>query len=441
MILDARESREPWREPWEEVDPDLLTTLADEITSVSALLASETRRLLSLIARFDRLQGWKREGFASCASWLAYRTGLDKGAARERVRVARALAELPETDAAMSRGELSFSQVRALTRIADSESEAELLGYARSMTASELERLVRSWKRLDRHDEAAAEAIRHASRTLSIFPDDDGSFVIRGRLDPEVGALVMRAIEAASDALYRGSVPEVTPEQRRADALGLLAERALASPGLEGEESAGLGRSERYLVVLHADDHTLSESGDPDRSHLEDGTRVPAETSRRIACDAAVVDAGAGDGAAGGAAASAGHARTRVVPPRMRRALDLRDRGCRFPGCGSRYTDAHHIRHWADGGKTTLDNLVLLCRTHHRLLHEGGFRLQADRRRPGAATFFTPTGVRIPETPPPMRLDGRRIGGEEGGKGPARDLAWERDLPLAFYLKALDGMG
>ena len=101
------------------MDPDLLTTLADEIVSASARVAAETRRLLSLIAEFDRLEGWRREGFSSCAEWLAFRTRLDKGTARERVRVARALARLPETDAAMSRGELSFSQVRALTRVAD----------------------------------------------------------------------------------------------------------------------------------------------------------------------------------------------------------------------------------------------------------------------------------------------------------------------------------
>jgi 5-methylcytosine-specific restriction endonuclease McrA len=307
--------------------------------------------------------------------------------------------------------------VRAITRVADAESEAELLGHASEMSAAALERLVRSWRRPGPSDEAAVEARRHASRCLSVFPDEDGSYLIRGKLDPEVGALLMRAIEAASDALFRGSVPETTPEQRRADALGLLAERAFAAGFAEAaderrddaEDDAGRGApAERYMVVLHVDQAAT----------LEDGTPVSAETSRRWACDASVIR---------------GASRTRVVPPRMRRALQLRDRGCRFPGCGSRFTDAHHIRHWADGGPTEVDNLVLLCRVHHRLLHEGGFRLEPNPKRPGRPDFLTPRGIRIPEAPPPMRIGGRRVG------GPAS--RWEEEVPLALYLRGVGGVG
>ena len=409
----------PTHQAWESVDPDVLTTLRAEITSLSAHVYAETHRLLRLIAEFDRLEGWKREGFASCAEWLAYSTRIDKMTAREKVRVARALVDLPETSAAMARGELSFSQARAITRVADPESEAELLGHASEMSAAALERLVRSWRRPGPSDEAAVEARRHASRCLSVFPDDDGSYLIRGRLDPEVGALLMRAIEAASDAQYRGSVPETTPEQRRADALGLLAERAFAagfgeSAADDAGADAGLGApAERYMVVVHVDEGAT----------LEDGTRVSAETSRRLACESSVVRTSGPHRAS----------RTRVVPPRMRRALQLRDRGCRFPGCGSRFTDAHHIRHWADGGPTQVDNLVLLCRVHHRLLHEGGFRLEVNPKRPGRPHFLGPRGVRIPDTPPPMRLGGRRIG------GPAAH--WEEDVPLALYLRAMAALG
>jgi hypothetical protein len=393
-----------------EVDLDLVTTLADEITTLSAHLHAETHRLLRLIAEFDRLEGWKHEGFASCADWLAYATRLDKGTAREKVRVARALASLPDTSAAMARGELSFSQVRALTRVADANSEEDLLEQARSMSAAALERVVRSWRRLGRADEEELERRRHALRCLSVFPADDGTYVVRGQLGPEVGALLMRAIEAASDALYRGSVPETTPEQRRADALALLAERALTAGFGEGGCPA-----ERYTVVLHADEATLEEEGESGRSELEDGTRVSAETSRRIACDASVVKEGMG--------------RTRVVPPRMRRALELRDRGCRFPGCGSRFTDAHHIRHWADGGPTELDNLVLLCRTHHRLLHEGGFRVRWEGERP---LFASPGGSPIPDVPPIMAIDGRPL-----SMG-LTERRWEEDAPLALYLRAVE---
>jgi hypothetical protein len=120
---------------WRTVDPDVLTTLSEEITALSARVAKETHRLLMLIAEFDRLEGWRREGFASCVDWLAHSTRIDKMTAREKVRVARALARLPDTSAAMARGEVSFSQVRAITRVADAESELELLGHASEMSA------------------------------------------------------------------------------------------------------------------------------------------------------------------------------------------------------------------------------------------------------------------------------------------------------------------
>jgi hypothetical protein len=121
--------------------------------------------------------------------------------------------------------------------------------------------------------------------------------------------------------------------------------------------------------------------------------------------------------------------------------LEVRDRGCRFPGCGSRFTDAHHIRHWADGGPTRLDNLVLLCGAHHRLLHEGGFRLEPDTR-PGRVVFFSPRGVRIPDVPPRVRLDGRPLGQQSGSatRDESAPLRWEEDVPLALYLRALESI-
>src|SRR5690606_36540572 len=132
--------------------------------------------------------------------------------------------------------------------------------------------------------------------------------------------------------------------------------------------------------------------------HLEDGTRVSAEKSRRLACDASVIEV---RHVRGGRVVEV-KGRRRTVPPRLRRALEIRDRGCRFPGCGCRFTEPHHIHHWAHGGPTTMDNLVLLCRQHHRLLHEGGFRMEADAARPGRPAFYSPRGWRIPEVPPEM---------------------------------------
>ena len=200
------------------VDPDLLEDLGDEIAILAAHLHAGTQRLLVLIARFDRFRGWEPDRLQqasgtrhrSCAHWLAFRTGIDLGSAREKVRAARALEDLPLTSAAMARGELSFSQVRALSRVAKRENEGELLDLARGCTTAQLERVVRAWKKGSRQDEEERERERHRSRTFSVFPDDDGMYVVRGRLTPEMGALLMRAIEAASDALYKKSrVPGV----------------------------------------------------------------------------------------------------------------------------------------------------------------------------------------------------------------------------------------
>ncbi len=377
---------------------DRIETLGDEIAVLAAQIHAATYRFLTLIAEFDDLGGWDRAGFRSCAHWLAFRTGFDLGASREKVRAARALAGLPETSAAMARGELSFAKVRALTRVATADNECELLEVARSGTAAQLERVVRSWKRLDRLDEAERERRRHASRCLSVFPDEDGMYVIHGRLDPEVGALLMRAIEAAGDALFREDADE-SAEHRRADAMGLVAERALASGFSDaGSSEAPVSgtRAERYQVMLHVEQPTLDAHSEPGMAHLEEGTRVSAETCRRLACDASVVTV---RHTPDGRILDVGR-KTRTIPPALRRALHVRDQGCRFPGCGSRFTDAHHIRHWADGGETSLDNTILLCGHHHRRLHEEGFRVELNNWPGGRVTFYDARGIPVPERPP-----------------------------------------
>src|SRR5918992_1821955 len=159
---------------------DALQELGDEIATLAAHLHAATHRLLTLILEFDRRRGWELEGHRSCAHWLAFRTGVDLGAAREKVRAARALEHLPLVSEAMSRGELSFAKVRSLTRVARPESESELLAFARTNTAAQLERLVRGYRRGSRLDDAGQERIRHRSRTLSGFPGDDGMYVICG---------------------------------------------------------------------------------------------------------------------------------------------------------------------------------------------------------------------------------------------------------------------
>ena len=284
-------------------------------------------------------------------------------------------------------------------------------------------------KKLSRDEELTAEQARHRSRAFSVFVDGDGMYVVKGRLEPEVGAVLMRAVEAASDALFRDeggandarpaakardpriekTDPRPEPKQRRADAVGLLAERALAAGFGGGESSATPDdgstagsdserqvesgtRAERYQVMVHCDAATLAAEGEPGRSDL-DGIRVSAETSRRMACDAAVV---AMVHAKDGSMLSVGR-RTRTIPPHIRRALEERDRGCRFPGCGCRFTEAHHVKHWADGGETSLGNTVLLCRRHHRAVHEGQVKLSVATD--GTVVFFTRSGKVLADAP------------------------------------------
>ena len=391
-----------------------------------------------MISAFDEREGWS--GFKSCAHWLNWRTGLALGAAREKVRVARALADLPLLSDAMRRGRVSYSQVRALTRVATPDNERRLLDFALCAPAAYVERLARAWRRVDLQEDAADERQRHERRHLDTWVDDDGMVVVRGRLSPEVGAVVRRALEAAADRLRTDVSPEEAAEtsfgQRQADAVGLVAESALA---------AGLDRGtagDRYQVVVHVEAESLQSVAGAWASHVSaetpngeapramvigpakaittsapgagvptipanptrrltghvaledaDGLGVSAETARRMACDAgAVVMSHAADGAI----RDVGR-KTRTIPLALRRALQTRDQQCRFPGCNARRCDAHHVRHWADGGPTRLDNLVLLCRRHHRAVHEEGFAVRLDPT--GNAMFCWPDGRPFPDVP------------------------------------------
>jgi len=385
-----------------------LERLGDEIAELSAHLEAATARLLALIREFDARGGWNT-GFRSCASWLAWRVGLDLGAARERVRVARALGTLPSLAAALACGELSYAKVRALTRVATPETEARLLAVGRAGTAAHVERIVRGWRRVDRLAEAREAARQHAGRGLHVYQDEDGTVVLRGRLTPEVGALLLRALDAARETLYqrrRATVPPAsdlvteapTRPQQQADALALLAETALhheLDPGAPGE---------RYQVVVHVDAAVLMDPAQPGQSVLEEGSHVSAETSRRLACDSSrVVMRHDADGQV----VEVG-ARTRTIPPALRRALLHRDRSCRFPGCTVRVGQGHHVRHWAQGGPTTLSNLALLCRRHHRAVHEEGYQLA--RLPDGALEFRRPNGWLLPEVPPAVAVPADPVG-------------------------------
>ena len=381
-----------------------LDRLGDEIAELSAHLEAATARLLALIPEFDARGGWNT-GFRSCAEWLAWRVSLDLGAARERVRVARALGTLPALAEALARGELSYAKVRALIRVATPETEARLLAVGRAGTAAHVERIVRGWRRVDRQAEAREAARQPAGRALHVHQEEDGTVVIRGRLTPEAGALLQRALDAARETLYQrrraneaapvptdpAEAPPTRPQQQ-ADALALLAETALhqaLDPGAPGE---------RYQVEVHVAAAVLADPQQPGQSVLEEASHVSAETSRRLACDASrVVMRHDGDGRV----VEVG-ARTRTIPPALRPALQHRDQTCRVPGCHVRVGEGHHVRHWAQGGPTTLSNLALLCRRHHRAVHEEGY--QVARGADGTVQFRRPDGQVLPAVPPPAAV-------------------------------------
>ena len=416
--------------------------LGDEIARLSAHIQAAQYQLLTLLRRFDEAEGWASGGFRSCAHWLSWRTGLSLGPARERVRVAHALASLPLIGARMERSQFSYSKVRALTRVATKENEEELIEFTDHADVGQVERLVRGWRRLDRHEsareeEARKEEMRHASRYLTLHVDDDGMMVVRGRLTPEVGELLRNALEAHEAELLKAD-RDSSPGQRRADALG----EVLRNPD-----------GPTVHVLLH-----VAEDG----SHTGEGTGVSAETSQRMSCDAVVTEVrrgsegirGTEDQAgrhrvrrqrSGGAVLDVGRAR-RTVSGRLRTALEVRDGGrCRFPGCPSIRCDAHHIKHWSRGGETKLDNLVLLCRFHHRAVHERGFQVAVvgDGRGTGPrVVFWRPDGKEVAVSPAMEAVGSPAVEAAvspalEEVKGPAlerwggdRDIGPETGMPL-----------
>ena len=372
-------------------------------------------RLLTCIRRFDLSEEWARHGARSCAEWLAWRIGLTPGPAREKVRVARALGRFAVIDAAMSKGRLSYAKVRALTRVATAANEVRLVEIALATTGAQLERVCRRFRRAV--DEGALSDVQRdwdpsgGERGVRVRTTEAGLVRIEATLDPAEAALVLAAIEKARDELrvatgtVTATTRRVSAETRgraaeaatpgRADGLIAIAERALApAPAQQAQGGASGGDHRVHQVVIHLDQAVLGPDGARE-AFLDDGTHVSAETFRRVSCDGALVAVTTGEG---GAVLDVGRT-TRAVPAAIRRALWTRDRGCRFPMCSNRrFVDAHHVRHWAHGGRTSLDNLVLLCGFHHRLLHEGGFRMSLDAA--GAAPrFFTPTGAEIAPIP------------------------------------------
>ena len=331
--------------------------------------------------------------------------------------MARRLPELELIHAAFSRGELSYAKVRALTRVATAENEQELLELASFMTAAQLERSVRAYRRVT--TEEACEQQEDAY--LSVFWEPDGSLAIHGRLAPEDGALLLRALDAMRDARwkerprFRGTA--AGQAGRRTQKRSSQSPRPRSPPRTRAAQAASATRSSSTST------RPCSPDDGAGGCELEDGSALSPETARRLACDASVVRNGR---------------KTRTIPPALRRALRARDRGCRFPGCENRrFLDAHHVHHWARGGETTADNLVLLCRRHHRLVHEGGWHVDRRLRFHNRWGHAFPAVPRLPRGHPDELVACNRdleidAGTCEPGTGEALDLADAVDALLTI---------
>ncbi|HXF97378.1 MAG TPA: DUF222 domain-containing protein [Gaiellaceae bacterium] len=388
--------------------------LEAQLATLCAHLNAGMARLLELVSEFEEEGG---APFDDLARWLAFRCGVSPREAREYVRVARALRELPATRAAFGRGELTFTKVRALTRVATPASEQGLLDLAAVLTASQLERALRAFRRLRKED--AAEA--HALEYVDYYWDEDGSLCLRARLPAEEGTLVVRALEAARDRIWERRREEQQALEAQVDERDAGRAREFEPPrpvDVEALVEVALASlapvepsQERPRLVVHVDAAALAADG-AGRSELEDGPLISPETARRLGCEAERVTVLERDGLP----LSVGRKR-RTVPPRLRRLLEARDdHTCRWPGCERRrHLDAHHRRHWAQGGETSLDNLVLLCWHHHRLVHEGGYTIEDGQD--GELRFRNRHGLLVPSVPrsPPGSIDALLAQNEQAG--------------------------
>jgi Domain of unknown function (DUF222)/HNH endonuclease len=423
-----------------------LERLEAQICELAGHLTAATCRFLVLLGDFDARRGWADWEMTSCAAWLSWKCQMSSGTAREHVRVARALRDLPVIRGEFGAGRLSYAKVRALTRIATPDTDAGLAEIAGPMTGNQLERFARAHRQVSSVDDAAARIRRRLTWRL----EEDGSLAGTFRLPPLQGAVLLKALRAAAGDLehpHDGQARDVSAETTAADqvpaadgpvevtssspadALLVIAEAFLAG------KVVGAADPEVYQVIVHvgteaiapaaspaspaaeAGDVSAETSGvgrqtpglagppghpaDPARCHVEDGPAIYVTAAQMIACSSALSWM-LHDSA--GKLLDLGRRRRRPNAA-LRRAARERDKcRCRFPGCESRRVDLHHIQYWSNGGRTKLENLVSLCKYHHMLVHERGFLIAAARD--GTFAFCLPDGTAIPTSPPLPQPDG-----------------------------------
>ena len=409
--------------------PVPLERLEAQICELAGHLTAATCRFLVLLGDFDDRRGWTSWDKTSCAEWLSWKCQMSAGTAREHVRVARAMRDLPVIRGEFAAGRMSYAKVRALTRIATPETDAGLAEIAGPMTGNQLERFARAHRTVTHADDAQAKV----RRRLAWRFEDDGSLAATLRLPPLQGAVLLQALRAAvgdlehphddsagvsaetSDASASGADTGTAGQQTSgslADALVAIAEAFLA------DKVASADNPDVYQVIVHVGTDAIASDvsaetparaeakvpghpADPARCHADDGPAISVSTADMLTCtatlswmlhdrDGTVLDVGR---------------RRRKPTAALRRAVRERDKcRCRFPGCESRRVDLHHIQYWSNGGKTKLTNLISLCKRHHTLVHDRGFLISIARG--GAFTFYTASGDLIPACPALPETDG-----------------------------------
>lgn len=343
-----------------------ITDPIDRLDEAMGRIAAASADALEAIWDCHERGLWRRDGATSVSSWLAARYGLAWGTAREWLRVAGVVKDLPRLFRTYRSGRISWDQLRPLTRFITAETEEYWSRRAGTLRPATLWREARRRSRATTRE--AEEA--HRRRYLELWWDPEQPVLyLQGQVGSEQGAALEIALTRAAEQVGLADDPEDPAGARMADALVELVTEPKA------------GTAPGTTLVLHAGAEVLAgarASGAPMLAETESGHQLPAEAIRRLACDARIEWVLELDGRPVGIGR-----RGRAVPGTLLRVLRHRDGGsCRFPGCErKRWLHAHHLLHWADGGPTNLDNLVLLCHAHHRLLHESGWRVSGHPAR------------------------------------------------------------
>jgi hypothetical protein len=366
--------------PHHELDDDGLIAVAD---ALNRHIAAAQTALLEVIAEVDRRGAWRDSGARDLAHWVSIRYGMSWWKADRWVKAAADLLDLPAVAGALESGQLGIDKVVELCRFATPERERDLVEWAADATCATIRR------RADLEVRAATDETLEFERNRSLrywYEDGGRRFGLEASMPSAQGAVVAKALSRAVD-----QIPVMPAEH---DAAYIEARRADALVALCSQRIAVDADADRATVVIHASLDALEGRRNAETEH---GAVMPPEALQRLACDArvqVVAENDAGD--------AVGFGRTRREPSAaMLRQLRHRDRGCRFPGCGSTaFANAHHIVWWSRGGPTDLDNLLLVCAFHHRLVHEHGWRV--ERAPDGRVRWFRADGSRYrggPELP------------------------------------------